>query len=203
MSSQHTVQQGDCLSSIAAQYGVAWDKIWNDSANADLKQKRQDPNVLLPGDSVAIPDPQEKVQACAVDARHRFKVRRAPVRIKIRLTIDDQPRPGLSYELQVDGKAITGAADSSGYIEAEIAPKAGSGVLKVTDGDVTESYDLAFGMLDPLDVESGVRGRLAALGHLVDDLAAAVRGFQSKEGIEATGAIDDALKSRVKEKFGQ
>jgi hypothetical protein len=204
MPTRHDVQQGDCLSSIAAQYGISWEKIWNHGDNADLKQRRKDPNVLFPGDVVSVPDKDPKKQACAVDKHHKFKTKRKPTRIKIRLTLDDEPRKNLRYELQVAGQTLTGSTDGAGYLEAQIPSDAQSGVLLVGDGDPRETYQLGLGTLDPLDTDDGVKKRLTSLGlDAEDDLPGAIRGFQVKHNLEATGTVDDALRQKLKEKFGQ
>ena len=52
----HKVKQGECISSIAEDYGFSWERIWNDLNNEELKQKRKDPNILYPGDEVVIAD---------------------------------------------------------------------------------------------------------------------------------------------------
>ena len=57
----HTVVQGECLSSIAAKAGFTVDALWNLPENAQLKSTRKDPNVLYPGDVVFVPDPRPKL----------------------------------------------------------------------------------------------------------------------------------------------
>src|SRR6202022_151085 len=99
MPTQHTVQQGDCFSNIAEQYGFPWKTLWNHPENADLKQSRKDPNVLYPGDTVNVPDKELKEEPRGVDARHKFKKKGEPTHIKIRLLLDDEPRAGLRYQL--------------------------------------------------------------------------------------------------------
>ena len=66
----HTVAEGDCLSSIAFDSGFIWQTIWWHSSNEALRERRNDPNVLYPGDVVKIPDPQEKEEDVALDRRH-------------------------------------------------------------------------------------------------------------------------------------
>jgi hypothetical protein len=201
---RHDVQQGDCLSSIAAEYGISWDKIWNHGDNAGLKQRRKDPNVLFPGDVLVVPDKDAKTQACATDQRHAFKTKRKPTRIKIRFTLDDHPRKNLAYELQVAGLTLKGSTDGDGVLEAEIPPDAQSGVLLLGDEDPRETHELGFGALDPLDTDDGVKKRLSSLGLDADaDLPGAIRGFQLQHNLEVTGNVDDTLRAKLKEKFGQ
>jgi LysM domain len=200
----HSVQQGDCLSSIAAQHGFLWKTLWDHPSNAELKQLRKDPGVLYPGDVVNVPDKDVKEESRPTDARHKFKKTEEPTRIKIRLLLDDKPRVGLKYELQVSGQKITGSTDGAGVLEENIPPGAREGVLVVTEGTSNYIYQLAFGSLDPIDTDDGVRQRLASLGFDVDEgLPGAVQSFQTKEGLQATGTIDDALRTRLKAKFGQ
>jgi hypothetical protein len=61
MSTNHVIEQGEHLSHLAAQYGFRdYLTIWDHPNNAALKDKRQNPNVLFPGDSVFIPDKEKK-----------------------------------------------------------------------------------------------------------------------------------------------
>jgi hypothetical protein len=204
MPTQHAVQQGDCFSNIAEQYGIPWKTIWNHPDNAELKAKRKDPNVLFPGDMVSVPDKNLKEESRPVDARHKFKKKGEPTHVKIRLLLDDEPRAGVRYQLVVDGTTSKGSTDGGGYLHELIPSDAQNGVLIVEEGTAQEIFQLGFGTLDPIDTDSGVRGRLEALGYEVkDDLASAVRAFQFKEKLDVTGVIDDLLRAKLKGKFGQ
>jgi hypothetical protein len=201
---QYTVKQGDCISSIAAACGFLWKTIWNHPDNVDLKQRRQDPNVLYPGDVVTVPERERKEQSCPTDSRHKFKKKQAPTRIKIRLLLDDQPRENVPYELQVAGRTIKGSTDGSGYIEEEIPADVQTGILIVEEGTVRDVFQLGFGTLDPIDTDEGVQKRLESLGFDAEaDLTAAVRAFQFKHGIETTGVVDDVLRTKLQKEFGQ
>ncbi len=53
----HTVKQGEHISRITEQYRFFdYHTIWDHANNSALKQKRQNPNVLLPGDQLFIPE---------------------------------------------------------------------------------------------------------------------------------------------------
>lgn len=204
MPTQHTVRQGDCFSNIAAQYGFPWKTLWNHPDNAQLKELRKDPGVLFPGDVVSIPDKGLKEEPRPTDALHKFKKKAEPTHIKIRLLLDDQPRTNLKYELDVAGANIKGSTDGGGFVEADIPPDAANGTLVAGEGATRSVYYLEFGALDPIDTEEGVRKRLVSLGFDAEgDLADAVQGFQTQEGLAVTGTIDDALRATLKEKFGQ
>jgi len=81
----YTVKQGDCLSSIAAKYGLFWEKIWNHPKNARLKEQRKDPNILYPGDVVFVPEKEVKEESGATEQRHQFKKKGAPAKLRLRL----------------------------------------------------------------------------------------------------------------------
>ena len=80
----YTVQQGDCISSIARKFHVGdWSVIFNHPNNAELKRKRKTPNVLFPGDVVFIPDPAPTDHPAATGKSHKFQVRTAKKLISI------------------------------------------------------------------------------------------------------------------------
>jgi N-acetylmuramoyl-L-alanine amidase len=204
MPTSHEIRQGECLSSIAAQYGFLWETIWNHGDNAGLKTSRKDPNVLMPGDVLVIPDKADKVVARPTGQRHVFKTTLKPTTIKIRLTLDDQPRSGLAYELVVDGESLKGSTDGDGCLTAEIPATAQGGRLVVGDKEPRETYELAFGTLDPIDTTEGIEERLRSLGlNTEGGLSGAIATFQLNNQMDVTGAVDDAFKAKLKEKFGQ
>ena len=49
MSKRHVVAQGEYFSLIAARFGFAWKTLYEHPANAELRKKRPDPNVICPG----------------------------------------------------------------------------------------------------------------------------------------------------------
>lgn len=90
----YVVKQGECIDSIAFENGFFWETIWNHAENSALKQKRKDPNILLAGDEVFIPDKEEKKESCATEQRHRFRRKGVPAMIRIRLLEEPLPDEG-------------------------------------------------------------------------------------------------------------
>ena len=115
----HEVQQGECLASIAEQYGfVKWKVIYDHPQNEDLKSKRKNPNVLSPGDQVFIPDIRPKVTARSTDSTHQFVLK--SVKHKLRLVLKDQdgtPLPNKKYKIEVAGKVIEAQTGGDGLID--------------------------------------------------------------------------------------
>ena len=72
MASNNTVQQGDHLLRIAKAFGLSWQTIWKHPNTSDLKNKRQNPNVLYPGDLIYIPDRQLRQESRSTDKKHGF-----------------------------------------------------------------------------------------------------------------------------------
>jgi len=208
MPSRHVVQQGECLSSIAKQHGFRrWRTVYDDPANAALRQKRPDPNILAPGDIVMIPDKQPRVEEAATGARHTFFVAVAPTMLRVAL-VDMKPR---RYRLTVEGEVFEGPVPDSGLIERPIQPDARSGQLAVwltddTSGDGI-TWDLDIGALDPVDHLTGVKARLNNLGYDAgavnetpnDDSKGAVSTFQTRHGETATGDADPAFREELRQ----
>ncbi len=82
---EHKVKKGDCLLSIAAQYGISWEKIWNHPKNTKLRQQRQDPNILYPGDIVFVPDKEIKELEAATEQKYQFRKKEATAKLRIRI----------------------------------------------------------------------------------------------------------------------
>jgi hypothetical protein len=199
----HVVQQGECITSLADRYGFLWQRIWEHPENSTLRQKRKDPNVLFPGDSVFIPDPEVKQESRSTDQTHKFEKLGAPAKIDLRLLIEDKPRAGESYRLVIDGVTKNGKVDGSGHVKESVAPTVSSGTLYVGSGTTQDIYQLQFGALDPVETPTGLKGRLLNLGYGADDIAEAIRAFQSKQGMPLTGEADDATRARLVSEFGQ
>ena len=98
--SEHRVQQGDCLLSLAKEHGFDWETLWNHPDNAELKRQREDPNALKPGDVVAIPERREKQEDASGESRTQF--RRTGALARLRLEIHAVPGPAGGGATQSD-----------------------------------------------------------------------------------------------------
>ena len=204
----HVAEQGDCISGIAANYGFFPDTIWNHPENADLKSARKDPNILLPGDSVFIPDKKEKTESVATEKLHKFKRKGVPEYLSLCFMANGVPRKGEKYTLNIDGKLSSGKLDGKGCCSAPIPPGAQGGTITVGDPEAGDVYKLDLGHMDPIDTDSGVAGRLRNLGYAcsenpdADELANAVRDFQADEKLSQKNGLDDATRERLKKVHG-
>ena len=98
----HTVGEGETISSIGAYYGITdWeDRIWNDAQNSQLQQQRGNPNTLVPGDNVFIPELEDKQESRPTDAWHDFHVVRNKRFLRIKLQDENgEPLAGKTYKL--------------------------------------------------------------------------------------------------------
>jgi hypothetical protein len=100
----HMVVEGECISSISYEAGLFWETVWNDGANAALRQKRTNPNVLSPGDTVTVPDKRVVDRDCSTDLRHRFRMRGVPAKLSLRILEAGEPRSNEPYVIVIDGK---------------------------------------------------------------------------------------------------
>jgi N-acetylmuramoyl-L-alanine amidase len=194
----HTVVPGDSISSIAFRFGYFPDQLWNDPANAELRARRGDPNVLLPGDRVQLPARRPRTVQAATGRSHRFRRKGVPARFRIQLFLGDEPRAGHAWQLETDsGYTETGTADDRGVVESWLPPDASWAVLQI--GPDRAELSLEFGHLDPVEAPSGVEQRLRNLGYRDDDLPTALRAFQAASGLPDTGAPDDVTVRRLTE----
>lgn len=212
MGSYYTVLQGDYLSKIAADNGFTdYHTIWDHPNNANLKQQRQNPNVLYPGDQLFIPDMQLRQESGSTEQHHTFVVSRHP--LKLRLVLEDayeEPIAGANCTLVVQGQGYPVTSDGNGKIEVDIPPSAQDGFLVIT-GDQTPFQNvqipLKIGSLDPVDQASGQIARLNHLGYFAGNLDDA-QGSSGDSGVDPAddgssgsgqGGNSDQFRSAVEE----
>jgi hypothetical protein len=217
MGTHHTVQQGECLSSITKQYNLSdYRLIYDHSENAEFKRRRPDPNIIYPGDVLFIPDKELKEVPRSTDNKHKFKLKKQLVLLRIVVKDDqDHPYANKRYQLTVEDTQFDGRTNGQGFLEQKIPADATNGELKVWTGQDDRidfhGWKLSLGHLDPVETVTGVQARLNNLGFYcgaVDGIVGpmtseALRDFQGKEKLQQTGQIDAATRNRLKSKHDQ
>jgi hypothetical protein len=204
----HITSEGDCISSIAYQFGFFPDTVWSHPLNTALKHSRKDMNVLLPGDEVRIPDLRIRTETRPSDCRHRFRRHGVPERLKIQLLLQGEPRSNQAFELQIDSTKLSGKTDSQGCLEVPIRPNSLQATLMLSE--TGESFQLNLGCLHPIETVGGVQGRLRNLGfyhgqiddQLTDQTIEAIMAFQIHHELDPTGQFDDQLKLSIQKAYG-
>lgn len=210
---QYTVRQGDSIASIAHAHGFHWETIWEHSNNAELRQLRENPNILYPDDVVFIPDREAKQEPGGTDQRHRFRRLGSPQMLRIRLlNRQDEPRADLSYTLEIDGNTFSDTTNSNGILEHPVPPDAGTGMLQIEGPEAQETYQITIGTMDPIAESSGVQARLNNLGfygpqceingQMDGATIDALRRFQRKHNLDEIDEISESARTRLNESHG-
>jgi len=195
MSVEHTVQEGESIGSIAFEHGFFWETLWEHGSNAGLKEKRKDPDILLAGDRVHIPDLRVREESKGSDAKHKFKRKGVPAQFVVVLrkpsarsneksegagtvnhwdfdepkpeNLPDEPDADVPYLLYADGLLVKeGKSDGDGKIKATVSPAARNGVLILQRGTPRErTIELQFRHMDPVTEVQGICKRLVNLGY--------------------------------------
>jgi len=143
----HEIQQGDCVESLAIEHGQFWQTVWNHPDNRELRRRRENPNVLLPGEVLFLPGIRLKEMSGATELRHRFRRRAVPSHFEVRLLREDQPRAGEHFVLVVDGQLYSGETDADGRLRIPIPPSARKAELRVGQPGDVETYTLCPGYI--------------------------------------------------------
>jgi hypothetical protein len=207
-----TLEQGDCLSSVAISHGFAPETVWEHGQNAELRDCRVDPNALLPGDQLFVPEIEEKQEPVQTDTLKTFKLSVGPLRLRVRLTQHGKPRAGEAYELEYDeGSKFNGETDGDGFVDQPLPITALTATLRLDlEAEEPEEHLLGLGHLDPHDELTGVQGRLRGLGFYFGEVdgelsartRAALRRFQTAKGLAVTGEADEATTGALRDAFG-
>ncbi len=213
-----TLEQGDHLPAIAAEHGFSdWHTIWDHPSNTALRERRKDPGVLAPGDSLYIPDKEESPgEKVASGSTARFRVKRSLA--KLRLVVrgfGGKPLANAECKVTVLGASTTTRTAADGLVELDLPPDAKEATLEANG----QSWTLKIGHLDPVDTDTGLWARLRNLGYLVDEeadgkepepdappepeaLAFAVELFQRDHKLAIDGSNTGSVKSKLKEIYG-
>jgi hypothetical protein len=215
MAGIHKVDQGEYLFGIARKYGFPdWKKIWDHPQNADLKELRQNPNVLFPGDELFIPDPEERVEDKPTDATHTFTAPGDKLKLRVVLTrVYGEAYAGTPCVLIVNADRKELTADGDGMIEQEIKPTVTKATLQAEDEvqvqgapeKIQREIELQIGHLDPVKEPSGQRARLANLGYYRlpadkvdnDEFQSSVEEFQCEHSLQVDGVCGPNTQAKL------
>jgi hypothetical protein len=211
----HKVSPGESAEFVAWTYGHEDLKpVWSHGGNAELRERRADPNILMPGDSLVVPEANRREYSLATGQRHRItiKIPRKELRLRV-LAHNDEPLANAKYRLTLDNvsEPREGTTDGDGLLKEKVRIDI-RGALLVVDG---RRFRLRFNYLNPFPAKpdesaSGVSSRLANLGYEAGGasesdnptLASALALFQADANIEVTGKLDPATKDQLAKRFG-
>jgi peptidoglycan hydrolase-like protein with peptidoglycan-binding domain len=114
----------------------------------------------------------------------------------------------MAYTLEYNDKELSGETNNTGLIDVLIPIDAESAKLSLPDAKM--SWQIHFGNLDPIETITGVQARLKGLGYAVGPidgkedsrLSALLSSFQQQSGLQVTGKIDAATRSKLEEQHG-
>jgi Putative peptidoglycan binding domain len=210
----YTAKQGDCLSSIAEEYGfVDYKSIYLAPENESFREKRPNPNIIFPGDILFIPDRTSTEFPRPTDQMHLFCLKREKVYLRICLEDDlQQPFRNKRYRLRVGHARFQGTTDARGMVEKRISPRDSEGEITVfplenDPSDPGYTFQLNLGHIDPIDETSGVDARLINLGFgppdhqdtgLSDEeRSQALKAFQDRVGLDVNGQPDETTRRKL------
>jgi hypothetical protein len=202
---KYTIKPGDSTLSLADRFGLFAETIWSDPANAELRQRRGDMNILLPGDVLEIRDKQPRFETRVTNQRHLFRRRGVPAKYRLQAFNGEKPRAFQRYLLLVDGAPHKGVTDKDGILEEMIPPVAKEG--RLTIGPDLFEIPIRFGLLDPLTELIGVQKRLRNMGFLFTEpsgqpdeaTSEALRLFQKRFGLQQTEEANDETRHMLEQ----
>src|SRR5947209_4729793 len=139
---QHIVRQGECLFSIGRLFGLTWDKLW--SFNTELRELRQDPNILFPGDIVLIPDVETKKEQAPTGRCNTYVLKDTFPRVRVKLLLAGFPRVHEPYRLVIGDRVFEGVTNDDGILSAPITSNDATGRLFLTGSVLEPAYVLQF-----------------------------------------------------------
>jgi len=210
----YEVKEGDCTSSLAVASGHFWETIWQDAGNQELRSARENPNVLLPGDRVTIPEKETKTDSGASELRHRFKRKGEPSKLRLKVMDDDEPMANEPYKLEMPGIAtVEGTTDAEGKLETSIPGNAKKAFLTVGSeepGKKRVGYELDLGTVYPIRSMAGIQQRLKNLEYYAGEIDSiygpltqkAIAEFQEDQSLDVNGQPDQKTLDKLEEVHG-
>ncbi len=203
----YVIRPGDHLARLAHERGFDAAEVWSHAANAAIRERRRNPQILAPGDVIYVPaTPADAGRRLRSGATHAFAGAPPTGTLKLRFAQGDHVLANEPYRVEgIPGTPTEGTTDADGTLTAEIPVHVETVVILFTSSGMR--YSVRIGQLDPIEESSGVRSRLRHLGYLgafgleprPREVQRAIRGFQRDRGLPATGDVDDATRAALLE----
>lgn len=206
----YVIRQGDYLAKLAHSMGFDAEDVWNDPANAALKQRR-DPNLLYPGEMLYVPESVRLPMPISSNAVNGYVA--ATPKTTVRLVFEDVDGPlvGEPYVVEGIGPFQERITDGEGAVVLEVSVRVRE--CRVVFPRKGVAYPVKVGDMDPIEEANGVRKRLRNLGYggemgadeaagLSDESRAAhdqmaIQAFQKENGLAVTGEFDGATQAAL------
>jgi hypothetical protein len=168
----YVVRKNDYLAKIAYKFRFDPDSVWNDASNDDLRKLRPDPNQLLAGDLLHIPDPDDNpppVHTLTVGTTNTF-VAPEPLTVTVNQTFGD----GGADTYTRKTFTITELPDQTGLStgddgKATFTVPVSLDQVTLVFTDSGESWVIVVGGIDPPNTMSGMFKRLQNLHCIAAD----------------------------------
>ena len=204
----YVVRQGDYLVKLAFVHGFDAEEVWNDAKNEEIRGKRGDHNILAPGDIVYLPVKEKEGFSIVKGATNKYTAKVPKITVHLVIKDEDgQALVGESYEIRGLGEPVRGTVGDGGAVSFEAPVTLREATFALLRLGIV--YPVRVGDLDPIEDTSGVRMRLAHLGHLrsPDDddresMARAILAFQKAQKMDLTGVLDEATRDALKTAHG-
>lgn len=205
---EHIVRESETIRSIARQYGMLPETIWEHENNRRLRELRGDPDQLFAGDRVFIPDREEGEEEGETEVHHTFRSPARHARVKIRFLREDEPLADTPYVFSCEGDSTEGQLDSEGKLDESVPVDAQQALVLVGESSDQARYQVQIGRLDPISETEGAQERLNNLGYCCGEpdsevgpvMQAALAAFQENEEISESGDLDDQTRERLLER---
>jgi hypothetical protein len=165
------MESRDFLLQLAYKFGFEADTIWNDEKNSALRQLRQNPNILLPGDVLYIPEQAYKEPAAkdlATGQTNSFTADAPTVTLTCKFVgAETTTFASRAYTVK-DLDQLTGlTTDGDGVATFKVPVTLPTATIVFTD--TGDSFALNVGAMDPINTLPGTFKRLQNLGYIDRD----------------------------------
>ncbi len=131
---KHTVQSGDCFNSIAKQHGFYnYLTVFSHGTNNQVCGPETNPNMLVEGVEVDVPEKKVKKIAAKLNAEQQFVILRQKTKLRIQVADKEwKPLATSTYSLKVGTLDQTKPDGFKDLLDAEIDPSVKTGKLTIT-----------------------------------------------------------------------